>query len=184
GMRELALDAAVASVRADASRGAAVAIVEKVAGDDEQGLAALNFVYDTLADAALGRYGFRAAHYRAARPLEKLRAYDDALRHAILAFEAVPSVGASYQMLLRLADRAGNDDAAVSTLAAVAASFPVEGQIAWLVRAAELAKRSAIGGELRIELLLKAFALRQSVEVVEMLEEAASEATRARRSGE
>lgn len=174
GMRELAIDAAVAAVRADPSRGDAVAIVEKAA-DGEQGLTALNFVYDTLAEAALGRYGFRAAHYRAARQLEKLRAYDDALRHAIQAFEAVPSVGASYRMLLRLAERTGNEEAAVSTLAAVASTFPIDRQLSWLVRAAELAHRSQTGRELRVELLLKAFILRPSVELIELLGEAAEE---------
>lgn len=174
GMRELAIDAAVAAVRADPSRGDAVAIVEKAA-DGEQGLTALNFVYDTLADAALGRYGFRAAHYRAARQLEKLRAYDDALRHAIQAFEAVPSVGASYRMLLRLAERTGNEEAAVSTLASVASTFPLDRQLSWLVRAAELAHRSQTGRELRVELLLKAFVLKPSVEIIEMLGQAAED---------
>lgn len=172
GMVELAIDSAVAAVRADPGRGDAVAIVEKLA-DGEQGLAALNFVYDTLADAALGRYGFRAAHYRAARQLEKLRAYDEALRHAILAFEAVPSVGASFRMLLRLAERTGNEEAALSTLVSVAATFPLERQLAWLVRVAERADDSRAGRELRLELLLKALTLRPGADLVDMLANAA-----------
>lgn len=174
GILDLALDAAVAAVRADPSRGDAVAIVEKIAAAEDRGLTALNFVYDTLADAALGRYGFRAAHYRAARQLEKLRAYGDALRHAVLAFEAVPSIGASYQMLLRLAVKAEDENAAMNILFAVASSHPIEAQIAWLVRAAEVAKRSTASAELRIELLLKALALRPRVEIIEALEEAAT----------
>lgn len=168
GMTEAALDAAVASVRTDPSRADAVAIVESIAEGDA-GLQALNFVYDTLADAALGRYGYRAAHYRAARQLEKLASYEDALRHAVNAFEAVPSVGASYAMLLRLAARAGNEAAAVNALTSVAASFPVEGKVAWLLRASEVAQRSGVGATLRLELLLKAFALSPSVELVERL---------------
>ncbi|HHH28587.1 MAG TPA: hypothetical protein ENK57_09615, partial [Polyangiaceae bacterium] len=168
GMTEAALDAAVAAVRTDPSRADAVAIVESIA-EGEAGMQALNFVYDTLADAALGRYGYRAAHYRAARQLEKLAAYEDALRHAVNAFEAVPSVGASYAMLLRLAARAGNEAAAVNALTSVAASFPVEGKVAWLVRAAEVAQKSGVGAPLRLELLLKAFSLSPSVELVDQL---------------
>lgn len=171
---DLALDAAVAAVRIDPSRGDAVAIVEKIAAAEERGLTALNFVYDTLAEAALGRYGFRAAHYRAARQLEKFGAFGDALRHAVLAFEAVPSIGASFQMLLRLAVKAGDEDAAMNALVAVASAQPAEGQIAWLVRAAEVAKRSPASAELRIELLLRALTIRPRVEIVEALEEAAT----------
>ncbi len=175
GLKELAIDAAVAAVRADPSRGDAVAIVEKTA-DGEQGLNALNFVYDTLADSALGRYGFRAAHYRAARQLEKLHANEDALRHAVQAFEAVPNVGASYRMLLRLAERTGKEDVVVSTVTSVVSSFPLERQIAWLARASDLAHRSQAGLELRLELLLKAFVLRPSTEVIELLGQAADAA--------
>lgn len=167
-MTEAALDAAVAAVRTDPSRADAVAIVESIAEGDA-GMQALNFVYDTLADAALGRYGYRAAHYRAARQLEKHAAYDDALRHAVDAFEAVPSVGASYAMLLRLAARAGNEAAAVNALTSVAAPFPVDGKVAWLLRATEVAQRSGVGASLRLELLLKAFSLSPSVELVSKL---------------
>ena len=168
GMAEAALDAAVAAVRTDPSRADAVAIVESIAEGDA-GMQALNFVYDTLADAALGRYGYRAAHYRAARQLEKLTAYEDALRHAVNAFEAVPSVGASYAMLLRLAARAGNEAAAVNALTSVAASFPIDGKVAWLLRASEVAQKSGVGASLRLELLLKAFSLSPSVDLVTKL---------------
>ncbi|HZO13550.1 MAG TPA: hypothetical protein VFB62_09830, partial [Polyangiaceae bacterium] len=169
---ELAINAAVTAVQVDPSRGDAVAVVEKIADGDE-GLAALNFIYNTLADTALGRYGYRAAHYRAARQFEKRNAYDHALRHAIMAFEAVPSVGASYQMLLRLAERAGDEGAAVRTLAGVAASFPTDVAFMWMMRAADLAKSFAAGRELTFELLLKAFKLRQSPELAQQLGDAA-----------
>jgi tetratricopeptide (TPR) repeat protein len=168
GMVEAAMDAAVAAVRTDPSRADAVAIVESLAEGDS-GMQALNFVYDTLADAALGKYGFRAAHYRAARQLEKHAALDDALRHAISAFEAVPSVGASYAMLLRLAARAGNEAAAVGALTTASAAMPIEGQVAWLVRAAEVAAKSGVESELQLELLLKAFSLAPSAELVDRL---------------
>ncbi|MCA9623538.1 MAG: hypothetical protein KC731_31165, partial [Myxococcales bacterium] len=168
GMVESALEAAVNAVRCDPARADAVAVVEKFAHGD-QGLAALNEVYNLLAEAALGRYGYRAAHYRAARQLETRGAFQDALRHAVAAFEAVPSVGASYKMLLRLATRAGNEAAAVHALTAVASEFPIEGQIAWLLRAVEVAARSGTGAELLTELMLKALSLGPSAEVADRL---------------
>ncbi|MBW2453694.1 MAG: hypothetical protein JRI68_04250 [Deltaproteobacteria bacterium] len=182
-LNELAVNAAVAAVQADPSRGDAVAIVEKVATGDE-GLIALDFVYNTLADAALGQYGFRAAHYRAARQMERREAYDQALRHAIQAFEAVPSVGASYQMLVRVAAAAGDEGAAVRTLAEVASTLPAEVETVWLLRAAELAKQSDAAQELRFDLLLKAFMLRQNVALAEELGEAAAALTAEAEDGE
>ncbi|MEM6790242.1 MAG: hypothetical protein AAF715_22160 [Myxococcota bacterium] len=172
--RDLALDAAVAAVRSDPQRADAVAVVETIATHTERGVTALAFVYDTLADAARGKYGYRAAHYRAARQLEKLGAHREALRHAVLAFEAVPSIGASCQMLLRLATRADAEEVAVDTLVATAADAPVEAQLAWFVRAAEVARQTPASVEVRIDLLLRAWALRPRLEVAEALEDAAA----------
>ena len=169
GNHDVAVDAAVAAVRTDPSRADAVAIVEKLATEENR-LVALNLVYNTLANAALGRYGFRAAHFSAARQLEQLHAYDDALQHAIAAFEAVPSVGASYRMLVRLSQRAGNEGAAVSALVSGTTSLSAEDQASWLIRAADLAQ---VGSELQFELFLKAFALHQTKELVELLGAAA-----------
>ena len=87
-----ATEYAIAAVESDPSRADAVAVIEKL-GDGPEGVAALKRVYGALARAALGRFGRRAAHYRAARQLEMRAAYEDALEHAVAAFEAAPSEG-------------------------------------------------------------------------------------------
>ena len=72
---ELAL---IEAIHADPARADAIAIVEKGA-HLEGGVDLLDRTYLHLADAALGRYGKRAAHYRAARQLEKRGVVDRAL---------------------------------------------------------------------------------------------------------
>ena len=177
GLPEVALQAAVQAVQLDPARSDAVALVEKLA-QGERGIEALHAVYDTLASTALGRFGERAAHYRAARQLEERGAFADALRHAIAAFEAVPRPGASYSMLLRLSRRCGDDVAAVRSVASVAVSGATESRIAWLRRASEIALRAPNGPELRFDLAINAFAVDPGAETVELLGEATADVLR------
>jgi tetratricopeptide (TPR) repeat protein len=172
GFERHALEAAVGAVHSDPSRSDAVAVVEKLA-EGEQGVAALNGVYEVLAKASLGRFGRRAARYRAARQLERLGAHDDALRHAVAAFELAPSTGASYRLLLRVAERAGDDGAAIQAMASAAAGMPLAGRVAWLERAADLARRREGCHEVAFDLLLQAFKLAPRPETAARLCQAA-----------
>jgi len=154
-MPERALLAAASAIETDPSRADAVALVEKNA-HVEGGLAALDRTYDLLAGAALGCFGRRAAHYRAARQLEKRGAVELALRHAAACFEAVPSEGTAFVLLTRLVERAGDPTEAVRALERVAEAASPAMRPVWLKRAASLAGPGEEGARTRFDLLLRA----------------------------
>ncbi|MEJ7727931.1 MAG: tetratricopeptide repeat protein [Polyangiaceae bacterium] len=168
GMNDEALVAAAQAIEIDPSRADAVALVERSAGAPG-GLATLDRTYDLLADAALGRYGRRAAHYRGARQLERRGAAALALRHAIACFEAVPTEGTAYVLLARLAERVGDASEAVRAIERVAQSGVPAVRSGWLKRAADLAGTSSDGQETRFDVLLRALHVRPDAPVVERI---------------
>lgn len=168
GRHDLALPIALAAVNTDPGRSDAVALIEKMASGADA-VSILHDLYDTLAGASLGKYGRRAAHYRGARQLEKRGAIGDALKHALAAFDAVPGVGASYQLVLRLAMASGEQERVVRAIAGVAQGLPLDGRIEWLMRAAKLARKIETGTELSVDFLLEAFMLRPAEEIAALL---------------
>ncbi|HSO33780.1 MAG TPA: hypothetical protein VLT33_14705, partial [Labilithrix sp.] len=116
-------------------------------------------IYDYAARGALGRFGRRAAHHRAARFFET-HVPMLALKHAAQAFIAVPSEGSTLTLLARTADGAQRRSVAVRTVEHVAelARSPTI-RAAWLLRAATLAGRDLEGARQRVDLLLKATVL-------------------------
>ncbi len=159
GLCERALVAAASAIEIDPSRADAIALVEKCA-HVEGGVEILDRTYRRLAEAALGCYGRRAAHYRAARQLERRGALELALSHAIACFEAVPAEGTAYVLLARLAERSGDGAEAVRAIERVAATGDADFRNAWLKRAAALAGRSEEGLRLRVDILLRALNVR------------------------
>ena len=175
GERAVAVDAAVEALRHDPGRSEALAVLETEA-TGTSGVAALDSAYDLLAQTALGRYGYRAAHYRGARQLEQRGAYREALRHALAAFEAVPGEGVTYKLALRLTERCDDRDALVRSLSSVAGTAPPESRGLWLKRAgAVAAQKATVGRETRFDLVLKAFRLRPTSELVDELRQAVRE---------
>ena len=174
GLSDRALAAASSALEIDPSRVEAVALIERCA-QGEEGTALLDRTYRLLADAALGCYGRRAAHYRAARQLERRGAVDLALSHAVASFEAVPTEGTTYVLLARLAERAGDPTEAVRALERVAAAGDPEARNAWLKRAAALAGTGEEGARLRVDLLLRALNVRPDSATVEDVGEAIRE---------
>ncbi|WP_437570208.1 hypothetical protein [Sorangium sp. So ce542] len=166
GLPERALAAAASAIELDPLRADAVALVEKSA-DADGGVAVLDKTYRLLADAALGCYGRRAAHYRAARQLERRGAFELALSHAVASFEAVPTEGTSYVLLARLAEHAGEPSEAVRALERVAATADPASRNAWLKRAAALTGRTEEGLRLRLDILLRAMVVRPDPAIVE-----------------
>jgi len=155
----------------DPARSDAIAIAERAAGDDD--LDELEGLYDRLATSALGCFGERALRYRAARQLEKRGQTARALRHAVGAFEAVPSEGVVFVMLARLADKAEQRGELVRAMERVAQrSENPELGAAWLRRAAVFADESEEGRRQRVEVLLRALAVRADAELVATLAEA------------
>ena len=132
-------------------------------------------IYDYAARGALGRFGRRAAHHRAARFFET-HVPMLALKHAAQAFIAVPSEGTTLTLLARTADGAQRRSVAVRTVEHVAdlARSPTL-RAAWLLRAATLAGRDLEGARQRVDLLLKAAVLSPAPVTLSMLAVAARE---------
>ena len=152
----------------DPARSDAIAIAERSAGEGE--LDALDHLYDRLATNALGCFGERAVRYRAARQFERRGLLARALRHAVGAFEAVPSEGVVFVTLARLAERGDLRAEMVHAIERVAerSKHPELGA-AWLRRAAVFAGESEEGRRQRVEVLLRALAVRVDVDLVSSL---------------
>jgi len=171
GKNEAAFRIASRALELDPSRADVLAVAERTATDGD--IPALEKLYQTLSDAALGRYGERAVHYRAARQLEKRSAIDRALSHALLAFEAVPSEGVAFVIMARLAERSGQAADVVRAIERVALKHSKpEARTAWLRRAALFAGNTEEGKRQRVEVLLRALAVRPDIELVESLSSA------------
>ena len=166
-----AFETSARALELDPARADVLALAERTAGDEDYD--ALERIYVTLADATLGRYGERAVHYRAARQFERRREQDRALRHAISAFEAVPSEGVAYVTMARLAEHSESSSEVVRAVERVAMkSSSAELRAAWLRRAALFAGPSEEGQRQRIDVLLRALSVRGDTELLRSLAEA------------
>jgi tetratricopeptide (TPR) repeat protein len=114
-------------------------------------------LYEAVGRRALGRFGRRAAHYRAARFFEQRGEAPLALKHAAEAFAAVPSEGVTFVLLARAAERAQDPDAALQTIERVAhESRTASRRASWLLHAATILKRDEDGLRQRFDLILRA----------------------------
>jgi len=168
GKLDDAFRVACQALELDPSRTDVLAVAERAASDDK--LEALEKLYQRLSDAALGPYGERAVHYRAARQLEKRNLTELALSHAVRAFEAVPSEGVAFVTMARLAERSAQSTEVVRAIERVALKHSTpEARAGWLRRAALFAGSSEEGKRQRVEVLLRALSVRPAVELVQSL---------------
>ncbi len=159
GLRALSLEPSLTEV---------LAVIERSATDGE--LDELEQAYETIGQAALGSFGLRTTHYRAARQFERRGAWDRAFEHALRAFEAVPTEGVSFVLMARLAERSGREGELVRTLTRVAGSAPSAGLKArWLERAASFTGSDVEGARQRVEVLLRALAVSPTAETLRSL---------------
>jgi cellulose synthase operon protein C len=171
GRMQDAFETSARALELDPARADVLALAERTAGDDD--FDELERIYDGLAAATLGRYGERAVHYRAARQFERRREAPRALRHAISAFEAVPSEGVAYVTMARLAEHAAGSADVVRAIERVAmANSSKELRAAWLRRAALFAGPSEEGQRQRIDVLLRALSVRGDADLLRSLAEA------------
>ena len=141
--------------------------------------AELSALYDNVGARALGRFGRRAAHYRGARFFEQHGDGALALKHAAQAFAAVPTEGATFLLLARTAEHAGDRAHAVRAVEAVAESTKrPAARAAWLLRAATLAGHGDEGARRRVDVLLKAASLSPDLGTLALLADAARELVR------
>jgi hypothetical protein len=161
-----ALTFAERAIELDSAQAEALAIAERAAGEGD--LDVLERLYAVLAERALGCFGERAAHYRAARQLERRGALRAALDHAVRAFEVVPAPGVTFVLMARLAERLEDPAELVRTIERVASSLEDPGvRAAWLIRAANFAGSSEEGKRQRLEMLFRALTLRPDVHLLE-----------------
>ncbi|MCB9584405.1 MAG: hypothetical protein H6718_03365 [Polyangiaceae bacterium] len=172
GDAEQALELALASIELDPSRSEVLAVAERAAGTEQASIEALERAYYRVAQAALGCYGERAVHYRAARHLERRGELKRALSHAVQAFEAVPAQGITFVQMVRLAERAAEPLTALTALERVAAKSSSDAERAeWLERAAVFSGSGEQGQRQRLEVLLRALTVRPEVETLRSLGE-------------
>lgn len=174
GAPTAALDLSARSVARFPRDGSALEVAEPAArqcGDFE----ALSSLYDLVAAHTFGRFGRRAAQYRGARFFERVGEPTFALRHAARAFRALPSEGSGFQLLVRSSNRAGDNVGAMRTIELVAdeASSP-DARMAWLLRAAAVAGEGEDAVRRKVDVLLRALATRQTVNVVALLRDASA----------
>ena len=173
-----ALDFAMGALLRNARLSEALEIAE-VAATASNREVELTRVYDDLTARALGRFARRAVNYRGARYFEQHGDHGLALKHAAVAFQAVPSEGASLILLIRTAERAGDRAQAVRALVQVAEITRDTGaRFAWLMRAAETAGRDEEGLALRVDVLLHALTVSRDPRASAALEETALELLR------
>jgi hypothetical protein len=142
-------------------------------------VAEMTRLYDAVASAALGRFGRRAAHYRGARFFDNRSDPGLALKHAAQAFTAVPSEGAAFVLLRRMAERADDPTQALRTIVQVAdASASPGARAGWLLRAAAVAGRDEDGMRMKVDVLLRAALLSPDIGTVSLLEQATQELLR------
>jgi hypothetical protein len=152
----------------DPARTDAIGIAERAASETD--LDALEGLYDHMATSSLGHFGERAIRYRAARQLEKRGQIARAMKHAMHAFEAVPSEGVVFVTLARLADRSDQRAEMVRAIERVAERSGQPGvRSGWLRRAALFAGDSEEGERQRVDVLLRALSVRAEVDLVASL---------------
>ncbi len=172
GLASWALDAACRVLALEPGHPDAIAIAEMHAPDVERGAEALDGIFSALAAAAMGSYGRRAAHYRAARQLEALGAPSLAQQHALRALEAVPNEGAIFDLVRRLTDPVKGAPEAVELFEALGARAPREERALWTKRAMDLCGDDRAGLERRLEVALRGYVASPEMRLVASLEEA------------
>lgn len=144
-------------------------VIAETASEQET-LSDLERLYQLLADGALGKFGERAAHYRAAKQLEKRGALDAALSHACASFEAAPAEGAAYILMVRLADATFGHVQLLDSIQRVSDRCETDNERArWLSLAAKLSDTDSIGRRERLEILWRAVQMAPEVETLDAL---------------
>jgi tetratricopeptide (TPR) repeat protein len=109
--------------------------VERLA-DHESGPERLESLYGIVEQSLLGIYGERSLHHRAARAFEKRGEWHLALRHALLAFEALPDDDAAWKTLVRVSRAASEPQTLANAAMRVAEAARNPGYAHnWLARA-------------------------------------------------
>lgn len=131
--------------------------------------------YDTLIASAIGPHGHRALVYRAGRWLERAGELEQALRRYLVAFDLEPTAGAAFIALCRVAEQTGQVDRLLPCYERLADIVRHDTTRADLLRRAVAICLSSLDDPARaFALLRKAIASRDSAELSELAEQAAT----------
>lgn len=132
----------------------------------------LDAMYEHLADSAWGNYGERAVRYRAARQLERRGELEEAFRHALQAFAAVPAEGVTFVQMVRLGDRLQKTEAVAALLRRVAERVEIPSERErWLSKATSLCDPELVGKRERVDILLRSLSVRPDEATLRALRE-------------
>ncbi|MBL9022733.1 MAG: hypothetical protein JNL21_11075 [Myxococcales bacterium] len=172
GLASWALDAACRVLALEPCHPEAIAIAEMHASQVDRGAEAIDGIYTALATSAMGAYGRRAAHYRAARQLEALGAPSRALSHALSAIEAVPNEGTIFDLLHRLVDPERGSSEAVTLLERLGDRGPREERAAWTRRAIDFCGSDREGLVRRLDVSIRGLSASPEARLVAAVEDA------------
>jgi len=166
---DVALRYATSALEKAPTRTEALLLIERASGKvGDPG--AIDKAYELVARGSKGRFGRRAAHYRASRTLEARGFAQLAIVHATAAFEADPVDGAVLGQMMRLADKIDPTDV-IQTLVRVSdRETDPEARAFWLRCAARLASKHGAHERSGLDLALRALLLSPSAEAVEILQ--------------
>lgn len=165
-----AIEMAMEALREDPRRTDALVIVER-ASDRAGAPSAIDEAHALAASGAKGRFGRRAAHFRAARTLEQRNHPELALVHAMAAFEADPVEGSSLVMMLRLAAVVEPTEVVAALCRVAEQSDSVEARAHWWMHAARLTAGRPEHARQSLDLSLRALLAVPNVESVEIMRE-------------
>lgn len=170
-LRTIAADLAHIAVQKDPNLSCAIVLLEQL-GCDQQQWDKVHALYNHVAVSAAGRHGAHAAHYRATRVFEHHGQNQLAAQHACLAFEALPTLKASYGTVLRLMAPIENEDATNALCSKALADAAPAQRSEWFHRFAILGIALGEKHDQTIALLLHAIELAPSLALTITLQRA------------
>ena len=160
-----AIDLALEALHRDARRTDALLVIER-ASERLGSSDAIDRAHAIVAQGAKGRFGRRAAHFRAARTLEQRGQTQLAIVHAIAAFEADPAPGSALALMMRIAEHVAPGEV-ISTLQRVAETTTEPAARAfWFLQASKLARRDEQSLRQGLDFALRALLAWASVDAV------------------
>lgn len=151
-----------------------LAVLEAMVSDVHE----LERAYQLVLSGVLGVYGERALHYRAACEFERRGDRPRALKHAEGAFLAVPGHGIAFALMSRLAQALDKPERVAEVMREASEMAPDTPQREyWALHASSVAESRVAELRERIDLLLRALAVRADVDAVRQLSSVVGELT-------
>lgn len=136
----------------------------------------LERAYKIVEQALLGIYGERALHYRAACEFERRGDRHKALHHAEAAFLAIPGHGIAFALMSRLAQALGRPERVGELMRQASEVAPnTELRAYWLEHASSVAKDHVAELRGRLDVLLRALAVRADSDAIRQVAHLAAE---------